>query len=99
MRPIIDKILSSGLVVINHDGDRYRLLVLRAFSMWDFPKAVVEDGEDALAVALRAVREATGIDELELNWGDEHRETVADEDHSVSRYYIAQSPTMDVELN
>ena len=86
------------MVVVNHDGDRYRFLVLRSFSAWDFPKALVEDGEDPLAVALRATRETTGIENLELNWGDEHRETVPDEDYSVSRYYMAHSETMDVEL-
>ena len=96
--PAIDKILSAGMVVVNHDGERYRFLALRSFSTWDFPKALVEDGEDPLAVALRVTRETTGIEDLELNWGDEHRETVPDEDYSISRYYMAQSETMDVEL-
>ena len=96
--PLTDKILSSGLVVLHHDGSRYRLLVLRAFSAWDFPKALVEEGEDALAVAIRATREITGIEELELNWGEEYRETVPHNDGSVSRYYMAQCKTMDVEL-
>ncbi len=96
--PAIDRILSAGMVVVNHDGERYRFLVLRSFSAWDFPKALVDDGEDSLAVALRAARETTGIEDLELDWGDEHRETVPDEDYSISRYYMAQSETMDVEL-
>ena len=93
------KSLSSGLVVLHHDGSRYRMLVLREYSAWDFPKAPVDDGEDPLAVALRATREATGLEDLELNWGDEHRETVTRDDGSVSRYYMAQSKSMDVELN
>ena len=95
----IHKILSSGLVVLHYDGNRYRLLVLRAFSGWDFPKALVGEGEDPLAVALRATREATGLENLELSWGDEYRETVPHEDGSVSRYYMAQSKTMDVQLS
>jgi len=94
----IDKILSAGMVVIHHDDNRYRLLVLRAYSEWDFPKALVAEGEDALAVALRETREATGLEDLDLEWGDEHRETLAAEDGSVTRYYIAQSKTMDVDL-
>lgn len=97
--PSLYKVLFCGLVVLHHDGSRYRLLVLRAFSAWDFPKALVGDGEDPLAVAIRATREATGIEDLELNWGDEYRETVPHEDGSVSRYYMAQSKTMDVELS
>jgi bis(5'-nucleosidyl)-tetraphosphatase len=94
----IHKILFSGLVVLHHDGSRYRFLVLRMFSEWDFPKTLVEHGEDALAAAIRETREATGIDELELNWADEYRETVPHEDGSVSRYYLAESRTMEVEL-
>jgi bis(5'-nucleosidyl)-tetraphosphatase len=86
------------MVIVHHDGERYRFLVLRAFSDWDFPKALVQEGEDPLSVALAAARDKTGLDDLELNWGDECRETVPNEDHSVSRYYIAQSATDDVEL-
>jgi 8-oxo-dGTP pyrophosphatase MutT (NUDIX family) len=94
----VDKILSAGMVVIHHDGTRYRLLVLRAYSDWDFPHALVGEGEDALTVALRETQEATGLEDLDLDWGDEHRETLAAEDGSVTRYYIAQSKTMDVDL-
>jgi bis(5'-nucleosidyl)-tetraphosphatase len=93
-----DKVLSAGLVIVHHDGTRYRLLALREFSAWDFPKTLVHEGEDPLATALAEARSATGIEELDLDWGDEHRETVAFDDGSVSRYYIAQSKTMDVEL-
>jgi bis(5'-nucleosidyl)-tetraphosphatase len=93
-----DKILSAGLIVVHFDESRYRFLVLRSFSAWDFPKALVADGEDPMTTAINATRDITGIDELELNWGDEHRETVADDDGSVSRYYLAQSKTMDVDL-
>ena len=100
MRPAlaVDKILSAGVVIVHRDAERYRLLVLRTFSDWDFPKALVQQGEDPLNVALSAARDATGLDDLDLNWGDEHRETVPSEDHSVSRYYIAESATDAAEL-
>jgi 8-oxo-dGTP pyrophosphatase MutT (NUDIX family) len=94
----IHKVLSAGLVVVHNDGERYRLLTLRTFGGWDFPKALVADGADPLQVAVRETSEATGIDDLELNWGDESRETVAYDDGSVSRYYMAQSKSMEVEL-
>jgi 8-oxo-dGTP pyrophosphatase MutT (NUDIX family) len=93
------KILSSGIVPVYFDGQRYRVLALRAFDDWDFPKALVEGQEDPLEAALRHTRERTGLDELQLDWGDAFRETVAAEDGSVSRYYLAQSRTADVELN
>ena len=43
--------LSSGVVVVNVDRDRPRFLLLRAFSHWDFPKGMVENGESALDAA------------------------------------------------
>jgi bis(5'-nucleosidyl)-tetraphosphatase len=93
------KTLTSGLCVALFDGERYRLLALRTFESWDFPRAPVPEGEDPLNVALEETRTATGLDDLELNWGSEaFRETLASEDGSVSRYYLAQSKTSDVAL-
>jgi bis(5'-nucleosidyl)-tetraphosphatase len=93
------KTLASGLCVVLFDGERYRILALRAFESWDFPKAPVPEREDPLKVALDETRAATGLDDLELNWGSEaFRETLAAEDGSVSRYYLAQSKTSDVAL-
>jgi len=93
------KILSSGLCVVHLDAERYRLLAVRNFGSWDFPKALVPEGQDPLQVALEATRAATGREDLELSWGDDaFRETIAAEDGSVSRYYLAQSKTTDVAL-
>lgn len=93
------KILTSGLCVVLFDGERYRLLALRSFDSWDFPSAPVPEGEDPLKAALEAGGAATGLDDLELNWGSESfRETLATEDGSVSRYYLAESKTSDVAL-
>ncbi|HTS55035.1 MAG TPA: NUDIX domain-containing protein [Burkholderiales bacterium] len=94
-----NKILSCGVVVVHFDGERYRLLAMRSFASWDFPKALVTSGEDPLQIALEEVREATGFSDLELNWGeDAFRETLPFEDGSVSRYYLAQSKTAEVTL-
>jgi len=91
------KSLSSGVCVVHFDGERYRLLAVRNSRSWDFPKAPVQDGQDPLQVAMDAARAATGLDDLELNWGDEaFRETIASEDGRVSRYYLAQSRTSHV---
>jgi 8-oxo-dGTP pyrophosphatase MutT (NUDIX family) len=92
------KILSAGMVVVRHDGQRYRLLCLRAFDAWDFPKREVEGDEAPLEVAIERTREATGIDNLALHWGEEHRETVPFEDGQVSRYYIAETAQEEVDL-
>jgi 8-oxo-dGTP pyrophosphatase MutT (NUDIX family) len=93
------KILSSGLCVVHFDGKRYRLLAVRNFGTWDFPKALVPEGQDPLQVAVDETRAATGLGDLELSWGDDaFRETIAGEDGSVSRYYLVQSKTSDVAL-
>jgi ADP-ribose pyrophosphatase YjhB (NUDIX family) len=94
----VHKILSAGIVVVHFDGERYRLLAMRLFNNWDFPKAPVANGEDPLQVATRVTRETTGLDELEFTWGDAFRETLAFEDGDVSRYYLAQSGTAEVTL-
>ena len=98
-RPPPKKILSSGLCVVHFDAERYRLLAVRNFDSWDFPKALVPEGQDPLQVAVDETRAATGLGDLELSWGDDvFRETVGSEDGSVSRYYLAQSKTSDVAL-
>jgi hypothetical protein len=34
------------MVVVRHDGQRYRLLCLRTFESWDFPKGEVHGDEE-----------------------------------------------------
>lgn len=93
------KILSSGVVAVHFDGQRYRLLALRSSNGWDFPKALLTGDRDPLQVAIGAARDVTGLAELELNWGeDAFRETIAFDDGNVSRYYLAQSKTSEVTL-
>src|SRR5262249_56312780 len=58
---------------------------------WDFPKGLVEPGEDPLAAALREVREETSLGSLELRWGETFRETAPYARGKVARYYVAAS--------
>lgn len=92
------KTLAAGVVVVHHDGERFRLLCLRAFDTWDFPKGAVEDGDDPLDAALSHTLESTGIETPSLRWGEEYRETVPFEDGHVSRYYVAETASQDVVL-
>jgi 8-oxo-dGTP pyrophosphatase MutT (NUDIX family) len=92
------KQLSAGVVVVHPGEQRYRLLCLRTYHSWDFPKAEVHGDAEPLDVAMDETRELTGIDDLSMPWGEDHRETLASEDGSVSRYYLAESPTDDVAL-
>ena len=55
--------LSCGIVLARRENDDWLTLLLRAYHHWDFPKGIVEDGEDPMHAALREVEEETGIDE------------------------------------
>jgi 8-oxo-dGTP pyrophosphatase MutT (NUDIX family) len=72
--------------------------MLRAYRNWDFPKGLVESGEDPLAAARREVQEETLIEELQFNWGDVYRETAPYSQNKVARYYVAETRTEAVTL-
>ena len=82
--------LSAGTVVVHRDAGGWRLLVLRAYRNWDFPKGRVEPGEAPLAAAVRETREEAGIADLAFHWGEDHCETVPYRG-KVARYYLAET--------
>ena len=82
---------AAGAVVFRRGERGIRILILRAYKNWDFPKGMVEPGEEALAAARREVAEETGLGELEFPFGDEFRETVPYAGNKVARYYLAET--------
>jgi len=91
--------LSSGVVVIRESAEGWRFLLLRAFTHWDFPKGMVEAGEEPLAAAIREVREETLIEDLEFAWGHDFIETRPYSRGKVARYFIARTNTTAVTLS
>lgn len=85
------KLLSAGVVVVRDTADGARFLLLRAYRNWDCPKGLVEAGEDPLAAAVRETAEETGIDDLELAWGNEYYETPVYSGNKIARYYVART--------
>ena len=75
-----------------------RILLLRAYRNWDFPKGLVEPGENELDAARREVREETGLADLEYPYGDEYKETVPYAGNKIARYYLAQTGVEKLEL-
>jgi bis(5'-nucleosidyl)-tetraphosphatase len=90
--------LSAGIVVVRHFPGEPRYLILRAFSYWDFPKGVVEPGEDPWQAAQREVREETGLTDLIFHWGKGYQETPPYGIGKIARYYVAESPGGEVFL-
>lgn len=94
----MSKTLSAGVVVMRGIDAQRRYLLLRSYRNWDFPKGVVEAGEDSLQAAIREVEEETAITDLVFAWGHEYRETAPYGRGKVARYYLAKTKQSDVRL-
>jgi bis(5'-nucleosidyl)-tetraphosphatase len=90
---------SAGFVVVRETPQGVRFLLLRAFKLWDFPKGMVEPNETQLAAATRETREETGIDDLELAWGEAYAETAPYGANKIARYYLGRTATERVVLH
>jgi len=90
--------LSAGVVVVRQAEEGWRFLLLRAFNHWDFPKGMVEPGEEPLAAAVREVREESLIDDLDFVWGEAWTRTGPYSNGKVAQYYIASTQTTAVAL-
>jgi 8-oxo-dGTP pyrophosphatase MutT (NUDIX family) len=85
-------------VIVRREERGWLLLLLRAYRNWDFPKGMVEAGEDPLAAARREVREETLIEDLQFHWGEAYRETGPYGHGKTARYYLAATGTEKVTL-
>jgi 8-oxo-dGTP pyrophosphatase MutT (NUDIX family) len=93
-------VLSAGIVVVRKQGGEWRYLFLRAYRNWDFPKGVVEEGEQPLETAIRETAEETGVTDLRFPWGHVYRETQPySGGKKVARYYIAETNTKEVSFS
>ena len=90
--------LAAGVIPARRVGDGWRLLVLRAYRNWDFPKGLVEAGEEPLAAARRETAEETGLRDLDFSFGESYKETLAYASGKVARYYIAETQQEDIVL-
>lgn len=89
---------SSGIVVVRQEGTRWRLLVLRAYKNWDFPKGLVEPDETPLAAAIRETKEEASITDLDFRWGEVFCETAPYNQGKVARYYLAETGQKNITL-
>lgn len=89
---------SAGVVAVRRDERGWRVLVLRAFRLWDFPKGTVEAGEAPRQAAAREALEEANLDDLVFRWGDDFAETQPYAGEKVARYFLAESPRATVRL-
>jgi 8-oxo-dGTP pyrophosphatase MutT (NUDIX family) len=82
---------SSGVVVVNVIDRKLKFLLLRAYRNWDFPKGLVEAGEEPIEAAIREVREETTLNDISFDWGMVFMDTGPYNKGKISRYYIARS--------
>ena len=92
------KTLSAGVVVVRNEEGVWQYLALRAYDYWDFPKGMVEQGEDPLQAAVREVEEEAGITDLVFSWGNDFRETPPYGAGKVARYYLAETRQVKIVL-
>jgi 8-oxo-dGTP pyrophosphatase MutT (NUDIX family) len=90
--------ISAGVVVVRRVQEDWLFLLLRAFNHWDFPKGMVEVGEEPLAAAIREVREESLIDDLQFTWGVDSTQTGPYSAGKVARYYLAETRTAAITL-
>jgi 8-oxo-dGTP pyrophosphatase MutT (NUDIX family) len=94
-------VLSAGVVVVRKEKGIWKFLFLRAYNYWDFPKGVVEPGEDPLKTAVREVEEETGITDLHFSWDAIYKETSPyySRGEKKARYYIAHTHQSSVKFS
>jgi bis(5'-nucleosidyl)-tetraphosphatase len=90
--------LSAGVVVVMVVRRQLKFLLLRAYRNWDFPKGMVEPGEQPIDAAVREVREETTLDDISFDWGMVYIDTGPYNKGKISRYYVARSKQEHVEL-
>jgi 8-oxo-dGTP pyrophosphatase MutT (NUDIX family) len=91
--------MSAGVVVVRKTSEGWRVLLLRVYNYWDFPKGRVEEGETPLEAARRETREETTLDELEFGWGEQFTDTVPyGRDKKIARYFVARTTTEQISL-
>lgn len=89
------KEISYGIIPVR-DG---KLLLLRVYDTWDFPKGKPERDEIPLDTAKRELFEETSLAELSFDWGEEYIESAPyKKGTKVARYFLASCKCGEVKL-
>lgn len=92
------KLMSAGVIPIRRTAEGWRILVLRCYKNWDFPKGRMEAGEEPIDTAKRETEEETGLTNLRFPFGEAYRDTLPYAGGKIARYYIAETDDANVRL-
>ena len=90
--------ISAGVVPARRTPDGWKLLILRAYSKWDFPKGRIDPGEAPLAAAKREAEEEAALTDLEFPFGEIYRDTAPYAAGKIARYYLAVTRQEEITL-
>jgi 8-oxo-dGTP pyrophosphatase MutT (NUDIX family) len=89
---------AAGAVVFRRTPEGVKLLLLRAYRNWDFPKGMIDEGETELETAVREVREETSLEDLAFPHGEAFCETPPYAGGKIARYYLAETDRAEITL-
>jgi 8-oxo-dGTP pyrophosphatase MutT (NUDIX family) len=90
--------VSAGIVPVRRAPEGWRILILRAYRNWDFPKGRIDPGEEPLAAAKREAAEEADLADLAFLFGEVYHDTLPYSGGKVARYYLATTRREDVVL-
>ena len=86
--PAMETPISAGVIPARRTPDGWKLLILRAYRKWDFPKGRIDPGEEPLAAAKREAEEEAALTDLEFPFGEIYRDTAPYAGGKIARYYL-----------
>ncbi len=83
---------SAGIILVRKENGVAKLLLMKSYDFWDFPKGGIEQDESKLTAAIREVKEETGITNVDFNWGKIFYETESfGRNKKVVYYFVAET--------
>ncbi len=90
--------VAAGIVPVRSTPDGWRILILRAYRNWDFPKGFIEEGEAPLAAAKREAAEEADLTDLAFPFGEIYCDTAPYSGNKIARYFLAETRREDIVL-
>jgi 8-oxo-dGTP pyrophosphatase MutT (NUDIX family) len=91
-------LVSAGIVPVRRTPQGWRILILRAYRNWDFPKGVIAPGETPLEAAKREAAEEADLHDLAFPFGERYCDTAPYSGGKIARYFLAETKREDVSL-